>query len=82
MIINLFKAVLWLGVTVGFITFFNSFCHIHTPFLFILLRFFNAFILSFGVFVGYYLVIRVSMVIWNWLSRFGESGNNQSMKIV
>jgi len=78
----LFKAVLWLGVTVGFITFFNSFCHIHTPFLFILLRFFNAFILSFGVFVGYYLVIRVSMVIWNWLSRFGESGNNQSMKIV
>jgi len=69
----IFKAVLWLGVTIGFITFFNSFCHIHTPFLFILLRFFNAFILSFAVFILYYVVIRIAMWIWNWIGRFGET---------
>ncbi|NLJ50117.1 MAG: hypothetical protein GX428_11125 [Candidatus Atribacteria bacterium] len=69
----LFKIVLWLGVTIGFITFFNSFCHIHTPFLFILLRFFNAFILSLVVFVIYYLIIRIAYWIWKWLGQFGEN---------
>lgn len=69
----LFKVVLWLGVTIGFITFFNSFCHIHTPFLFILLRFFNAFILSLVVFIFYYIVVRIAYWIWKWLSQFGEN---------
>jgi hypothetical protein len=69
----LFKVVLWLGVTIGFITFFNSFCHIHTPFLFILLRFFNAFILSLVIFIFYYLIVRIAYWIWKWLGQFGEN---------
>lgn len=73
----LFKVVLWLGVTIGFITFFNSFCHIHTPFLFILLRFFNAFILSFAIFILYYLVVRIASWLWSWLGRFGEKDVNE-----
>ena len=68
----LFKVVLWLGVTIGFITFFNSFCHIHTPFLFILLRFFNAFILSLVIFIFYYLIVRIAYWIWKWLGQFGK----------
>jgi len=69
----IFKVVLWLGVTIGFITFFNSFCHIHTSFLFILLRFFNALMLSFVVFIFYYIVVRIGYWIWHWLSQFGEN---------
>ncbi|MEI6157895.1 MAG: DUF5693 family protein, partial [Atribacterota bacterium] len=70
----IYQLVLWLGVSVGFITFFNSFCHIHTPFLYILLRFGNAILLSVPIFVLYYLVIRIGLLVWNWMAYWGGSG--------
>ncbi|MCX6090978.1 MAG: DUF5693 family protein [Candidatus Atribacteria bacterium] len=69
----IYQLVLWLGVSVGFITFFNSFCHIHTPFLYILLRFGNAILLSVPIFVLYYLVIRIGLLVWNWMAYWGGS---------
>ena len=59
-----YSLILWLGVSVGFATFFNSFCHIHTPFLYILLRFLNALVLSLPVAVIYIVVIKLALFLW------------------
>ena len=67
-----YSLILWLGVAVGFSTFFNSFCHIHTPFLYIILRFFNALVLSFFVAVVYILVIKLALFLWQKVGRWGE----------
>lgn len=66
-----YQLVLWLGVTVGFVTFLNSFCHLHTPLLFILLRFANAFLLSFPVFFVYLLAIILGLFLWRTVGRWG-----------
>lgn len=66
-----YQLVLWLGVTVGFVTFLNSFCHLHTPLLFILLRFANAFLLSFPVFFVYLLAITLGLFLWRTVGRWG-----------
>lgn len=66
-----YRVVLWLGVTVGFVTFFNSFCHLHTPLAFILLRFVNALLLSFPVFFVYFLVIALGLFLWRTVGRWG-----------
>lgn len=70
-LLPVYQMVLWLGVTVGFVTFFNSFCHLHTPLLFILLRFANAFILSFPVFFAYLLIITLGLFLWRTIGRWG-----------
>ncbi len=67
-----YRVILWLGVTVGFVTFFNSFCHVHTPLLYIFLRFVNALFLSVGVFVVYWVVVKLALWIWGWLSAWGD----------
>lgn len=67
-----YRLVLWLGVTVGFVTLLNSFCHLHTPLLFVLLRFVNALALSFPVFVVYYLLILLGLFLWKTVGRWGE----------
>lgn len=67
-----YQLVLWLGVAVGFVTFFNSFCHLHTPLLFIFLRFVNALLLSLPVFVAYYLLIALGLFLWKTFGRWGE----------
>lgn len=66
-----YQLILWLGVTVGFVTFLNSFCHLHTPLLFILLRFANAFLLSFPVFFVYFLVLTLGLFLWRTVGRWG-----------
>lgn len=66
-----YRLILWLGVTVGFVTFLNSFCHLHTPLLFILLRFANAFLLSFPVFLVYSLGITLGLLLWRSIGRWG-----------
>lgn len=67
-----YQVVLWLAVAVGFTTFLNSFSHLHTPFLFVLLRFGNAVALSIAVFFVYWVVIKVGLAIYHWVSRWGE----------
>ncbi|MGB9553675.1 MAG: DUF5693 family protein, partial [bacterium] len=67
-----YQVMLWLAVAVGFTTFLNSFSHIHTPFLFVLLRFGNALALSIAVFFVYWVVIRVGLWLYHWVSRWGE----------
>lgn len=66
-----YQLVLWLGVTVGFVTFLNSFCHLHTPLSFILLRFVNALVLSFPVFLVYALVVAFGLFLWRTIGRWG-----------
>lgn len=67
-----YRLILWLGVTVGFVTFFNSFCHLHTPLLFALLRFANALLLSVPVFVLYLFAIAVGLFLWETVGRWGK----------
>lgn len=67
-----YQVLLWLAVAVGFTTFLNSFSHLHTPFLFVLLRFGNAMALSIAVFFVYWVVIKVGLAIYHWVSRWGE----------
>lgn len=67
-----YQVLLWLAVAVGFTTFLNSFSHLHTPFLFVLLRFGNAMALSIAVFFIYWVVIKVGLAIYHWVSRWGE----------
>ncbi|HQE25362.1 MAG TPA: DUF5693 family protein [Candidatus Atribacteria bacterium] len=67
-----YSLILWLGVAVGFTTFFNSFCHIHTPFLYILLRFLNALVLSIPVAIVYIIVIKLALFLWQRVGKWGE----------
>lgn len=71
-----YSLILWLGVSVGFATFFNSFCHIHTPFLYILLRFLNALVLSLPVAAIYIVVIKLALFLWQRIGRWGERGHS------
>lgn len=66
-----YRVVLWLALTVGFVTFFNSFCHIHTDFVFILLRFLNAFLLSIPVGLVYLAGIWLIFALWQRMERWG-----------
>ena len=67
-----YQILLWLAVTVGFTTFLNSFSHLHTPFLFVLLRFGNAMALSIAVFFVYWVAIKVGLAIYHFFARWGE----------
>ncbi len=71
-----YSLILWLGVAVGFATFFNSFCHIHTPFLYILLRFLNALVLSLPVAVIYIIAIKLALFLWQRVGRWGERSHS------
>ncbi|WP_427366142.1 DUF5693 family protein [Candidatus Caldatribacterium saccharofermentans] len=66
-----YRMVLWLSATVGFVTMVNSFCHLHTPLLFTLLRFANALSLSVPVFGVYYLAVLFALWIWRTVGRWG-----------
>uniref|UniRef100_A0A7V4THK1 Uncharacterized protein n=1 Tax=Candidatus Caldatribacterium saccharofermentans TaxID=1454753 RepID=A0A7V4THK1_9BACT len=66
-----YRMVLWLSATVGFVTMVNSFCHLHTPLLFTLLRFVNALSLSVPVFGVYYLAVLFALWIWRTVGRWG-----------
>ena len=67
-----YRVLLWLAVAVGFTTFLNSFSHLHTPFLFVLLRFGNALALSIAVFFLYWVVLKVGLWIYHRIARWGE----------
>lgn len=67
-----YRVLLWLGVAVGFTTFLNSFSHLHTPFLFVLLRFGNALILSLIAFFFYWLIIWLGISVYRFLAHWGE----------
>ncbi|WP_369018635.1 DUF5693 family protein [Thermatribacter velox] len=71
-ILPVYRLGLWIAVGIGFTTFFNSFCHLHTPFLFTLLRFFNALLLSFPVFAVYFLVLKFFLWVWDYIKSWGE----------
>ncbi len=71
-ILPVYRLGLWLAVGIGFATFFNSFCHLHTPLLFTLLRFFNALLLSLPVFAVYLLALKVFLGIWERIKNWGE----------
>ncbi|HSV31077.1 MAG TPA: DUF5693 family protein [Atribacteraceae bacterium] len=66
----IFQLLLWLGASIGFVTFFNSFCHIHTGLLFVLLRFLNALVLSLPVTAGYLVCIWIATHLWRWVGRY------------
>jgi hypothetical protein len=66
-----YRMVLWLSATIGFVTLVNSFCHLHTPLLFILLRFVNALALSVPVFGVYYLAVLFALWLWRTVGRWG-----------
>ncbi len=66
-----YQVVLWLALGVGFVTFFNSFCHIHTDFVFVLLRFLNALLLSIPVGLIYLVGIWIILFLWRKMERWG-----------
>lgn len=66
-----YRMVLWLSATIGFVTLVNSFCHLHTPLFFILLRFVNALSLSVPVFGVYYLAVLFALWLWRTVGRWG-----------
>jgi len=66
-----YRMVLWLSATIGFVTLVNSFCHLHTPLFFILLRFVNALALSVPVFGVYYLAVLFALWLWRTVGRWG-----------
>ncbi len=77
-----YSLILWLGVSVGFATFFNSFCHKFIPlFLYILLRFLNALVLSLPVAVIYIVVIKLALFLWQRIGEMGREVIQQKIKL-
>lgn len=68
---SIYHFVLWAGIGIGFTTMFNSFCHLHTPWVYILLRFAHALWLSFLVFLVYFLVVKIGLFIWRLIKEWG-----------
>ncbi|MDK2896410.1 MAG: hypothetical protein PWP04_530 [Candidatus Atribacteria bacterium] len=67
----IYHFVLWVAVGIGFTTMFNSFCHLHTPWSYILLRFGHALWLSLPVFLVYFLLVKICLFVWRSIKEWG-----------